>query len=367
MKATKTLSLLMAAAALTACGQKAEISGTVAGAPDSEIIVKQLDINVYSVLDTISTGADGSFRYKVDVKKGQPEFVYLFHGDTRIAGLLLETGEKVSVSADTLGNYSVQGSVGSEKLAEVDKAYSRFLNDIYNAETGPEMGRIYIDHYRECVKYVLANPYSLTTVPVLFERLSDVSPVFSQSTDALLFKNAADSLKTVYPESRYVLALEKEAQRRMNLLDIESKIQNAEELSYPDIVMPDINGEQRRLSEVDARVVLVHFWDSADAAQKMLNIDTLLPVYEDYHDRGFEIYAICLSPDKAEWGSVVKAQKLPWINVNDGLGGASGCAAVYNISSTPSSFLIVDGEISDAQLNGVSGLRRELDRSLRRQ
>lgn len=367
MKATKTLSLLMAAAALTACGQKAEISGTVAGAPDSEIIVKQLDINVYSVLDTISTGADGSFRYKVDVKKGQPEFVYLFHGDTRIAGLLLETGEKVSVSADTLGNYSVKGSAGSEKLAEVDKAYSSFLNDIYNAETGPEMGRIYVDHYRECVKYVLANPYSLTTVPVLFERLSDVSPVFSQNTDALLFKNAADSLKTVYPESRYVLALEKEARRRMNLLDIESKLLNAEELSYPDIEMPDINGEQRRLSEVDARVVLVHFWDSADAAQKMLNIDTLLPIYEDYHDRGFEIYAICLSPDKAEWGSVVKAQKLPWINVNDGLGGASGGAAVYNISSTPTSFLIVDGEISDAQLNGVSGLRRELDRSLRRQ
>ena len=209
MKATKTLSLLMAAAALSACGQKAEISGTVAGAPDSEIIVKQLDINVYSVLDTISTGADGSFRYKVDVKKGQPEFVYLFHGDTRIAGLLLETGEKVSVSADTLGNYSVQGSVGSEKLAEVDKAYSRFLNDIYNAETGPEMGRIYIDHYRECVKYVLANPYSLTTVPVLFERLSDVSPDFSQNTDALLFKTAADYLNTVHPQSRHVPAIAK--------------------------------------------------------------------------------------------------------------------------------------------------------------
>ena len=98
----------------------------------------------------------------------------------------------------------------------------------------------------------------------------------------------------------------------------------------------------------------------------MLNIDTLLPVYNDFHDRGFEIYSVCVSPDKAEWGSVVKAQKLPWINVNDGRGGASGTAALYNVTSTPASMLIVDGEISDAQLKGEAGLRRELGRLLRR-
>ena len=44
---------MLSAAVLASCGHKAEISGSVAGAPDSEIIVKQLDVNVYSVLDTI--------------------------------------------------------------------------------------------------------------------------------------------------------------------------------------------------------------------------------------------------------------------------------------------------------------------------
>lgn len=366
MKAYRSLAMMLAAASLAACGQKAEISGTVAEAPGSEIIVKKLDINVYSVLDTISTAPDGSFRYKVNVRKGQPEFVYLFHGDTRIAGLLLETGEKAVVSADTLGNYSVTGSEGSEKLAEVDKAYSRFLADIYSATEGPEMAKIYLDHYRACVQYVIENPYSLTTVPVLFERLSDVSPVFSQTTDALFFKNAADSLKTVYPESRYVLALEQEAERRMNQLEIENRVRAAGEASFPDIVMPDINGKERSLSSVDARVILLHFWDASNAGQKMMNIDTLLPIYEDFHDRGFEIFAVCVSPDKAEWGTVVNAQKLPWINVNDGRGAASGAAALYNVTSTPTSMLIVDGEISNLQLKGKAGLRRELGRLLRR-
>ena len=365
MKAYRTIAMLIAAAAVSACAQKAEISGTVADAPDSQLIVKQLDINVYSVLDTIRTASDGSFRYKVDVKKGQPEFVYLFHGDTRIAGLLLETGEKAKVTADTLGNYSVTGSEGSVKLAEVDKAYSKFLNDIYSATEAPQMAKIYIDHYRACVEYVLQNPYSLTVVPVLYERLSDVSPIFNQSTDALFFRNAADSLKTVYPESRYVLALEKEADRRMNLLEIENKIRTADEASFPDIVMPDINGQEKALSSLDDKVILLHFWDAGDAAQKMLNIDTLLPIYNEYHNRSFEIYAVCLSTDKAEWGSVVKAQKLPWINVNDGRGGTSGNAALYNVTSTPTSMLIVDGEISTTQIKGGEGLRQALGRLLR--
>ena len=183
---------MLSAAVLASCGHKAEISGSVAGAPDSEIIVKQLDVNVYSVLDTIRTGHDGSFSYKLKVRKGQPEFVYLFHGDTRIAGLLLEAGEKAGVQADTLGNYSVSGSESSRKLAEVDKAHAEFMQDMMSAADGPEMARIYVDHYRASMKYVLENPHSLTIVPVLYETIGEGSPVFSQSTDALIFKNAAD-------------------------------------------------------------------------------------------------------------------------------------------------------------------------------
>ena len=365
MKAYRTIAMLLGAAALASCGQKTEISGVIADAPDTEITVRQLDINRYSTLDTIRTGQDGRFSYRLQIAEGQPEFIYLFHGDTRIAGLLLEAGEKAEVRADTLGNYSVSGSESSEKLAEVDKAYTRFMNDILSATEGPEMARIYVDHYRECMKYVLENPYSLTIVPVLYETIGGGSPVFNQSTDALIFKNAADSLKTVYPESRYVLALEQEAQRRMNLLEIENRIRTADEISFPDIVMPDINGQEKALSSVDARVILLHFWDASDAAQKMMNIDTLLPLWNDFHDRGFEIYAVCVSPDKAEWGTVVNAQKLPWINVNNGLAGA-GISAVYNVTSTPTSLLIVDGEISGAELNGEAGLRQELGRILRR-
>ena len=269
----KLFALALAALTLAACGEKASIRGTLADGAEKNVIVKQLDINVYRSIDTLKTGKDGSFRYSLDVKKGQPEFIYLFYGDTRIAALLLEAGETAVVKADTLGRYSVEGSKGSADLAVVDKAYADFLAALEaHRDTPTEMTRDYIKHYRESVRYVMEHPYSLTTVPVFFEYLGE-APIFSQATDGILFRKGADSLKTVYPDSRYVKALEKEAERRMRYLELDTQLQSAPQNSFPNIVLPDIKGERRALNEVDAKVVLVHFWDVSDAAQKMMSID----------------------------------------------------------------------------------------------
>ena len=362
----KFLALALAALSLAACSDKAHIRGTLAGAPDKKLIVKQLDINVYKDLDTVKTAADGSFRYDVKVAAGQPEFIYLFYGDTRVAALLLEKGETAVVEADTLGRYSVSGSEGSSELAKVDKAYADFIQALAdNAEEPSAMTKIYVQHYRDCVRYVLEHPYSLTTVPVFFERLGQ-SYVFSQNSDALLVRRVADSLATVYPDSRYVKALEKEAARREQLMELNAQLQNATEASFPDIVSTDINGERKALSEVEGKVILVHFWDATDAAQKMLSIDALLPLYKEFHPRGFEIFSICVTPDKPEWASSVLAQKLPWINVNDGLGAASPAVITYGVTQLPDSFLIVNGELNTTPITGgVNGLRKALAAKLR--
>ena len=367
MKNYSILATAFAVLALASCSDKAHINGKIEGAAEKEIIVKQLDVNVYNALDTIKTDKNGSFSYDVKVHEGEPEFIYLFYGNSRIAGLLLEKGDKVTVDADTLGNYSVEGSESSAKLAEVDKAYTKFINElIASSHDNAAMSRIYINHYRACVKHLVENPFSLTTIPVLYQRVSEESAVFASSRDALFFKNAVDSLKTVYPESRYVKALEKEAKRRMHILELENYIDAAPGSMFPDLSMPDMNGQKKALSSVEAKAILIHFWDAADAAQKMINIQELLPLYNDYHKKGLEIYSVCLTPDKALWGSVVSVQKLPWINVNDGLGTASPSVASYNVSGLPNSVLIVDGKLADLDIKGMKDLRRELDRILRR-
>lgn len=349
-----------------ACAKpSARIDGTLTDAPDRQVIVKLLDINNYKVLDSVKTDAAGRYSYKVPVQKGQPEFVYLYYGDTKISSLLLQEGDEVKVVTDTLGRGSVVGSVESERLQEVERKFAEFLREAEQAEDNAAFRRSYIQYYREAVKYVMNNSHSLTVVPVLFQNVNPDLPVFSQTTDALHFRNALDSLSAVYPDSKYVKALERETTRREGILGFDSRLSMASEAEYPDIKSKDINGNEVSLQALDSKAVILFFWTVTDPESKILNQETYKPVYQDYHDKGLEIFAVSLDTDKAAWASVVKSQELPWVNVNDGLGASSPAATLYNVTSLPRAYLILDGKIVDRRVEGEKALRRELDKVLK--
>ena len=349
-------------AAASSCSDKARIDGTIAGAPDTQVVVKQLSGSSLVALDTVKTNASGAYSYKIDVPEDQPQFVYLFKGDTKIASLLLQKGDKVKVESDTLGTYSVEGSEESAKLRQTEADFAGFM-DKFSADAAAgdnaAASKDYVAYYRSCVKYIMTNPKSLTTIPVLYQKVNDNFPIFSQATDAILFQNAYDSLMTVYPESKYVAALKKEAEKRFNIFNLSQRFQNAEESSYPDLNLPSVDGSKVRLSEVDSKVVMVYFWQAADASQKMFNQDVLVPLYKEYHPKGFEIYSVSLDTDKGAWASAVKSQNLPWINVCDGLGAASQAAVLYNINrGLPVAYVIVDGTLSTDVIRNDKDLRR---------
>ena len=88
-----------AAAVLSSCGGRTSISGSIKDCGDAPVTVRLLDVNKYKTLDTLKVKKDGSFSYKMDVAKGQPEFVYLFRGDANVAAVILNAGDKVESGA----------------------------------------------------------------------------------------------------------------------------------------------------------------------------------------------------------------------------------------------------------------------------
>lgn len=369
MKNYSLLAVAVIVLAAASCSHKASIKGTLSGASNAEIIVKELNGGTTLALDTVSTNADGAYSYKLNIQKGKPEFIYLYKGDTKIASLLLSQGDKVTVVSDTLGGYSVDGSEECAKLMQVEKDFSDFMRDFSDAASRGDnkaLSKQYIDYYRSRVMYVMSNSKSLTSIPVLYQKINDDFPVFNQNTDAILFGNIYDSLKTVYPESKYVAALGEEAKRRKNILNFDTRIGSMKAVSFPDVDLPSIDGSKKKLSDVDAKVILVYFWQATDVAQKMYNQDVLLPVYKEYHPKGLEIYSVSLDTDKGAWASVVNSQKLPWINVCDGLGAASQAAVLYNLNSKlPIAYLIINGELSDEVVRDKDDLLRVLNANLR--
>ena len=374
MRSCKILALGLLVLLAASCGKNTSIKGTLAGAPGRPLTVKLLDVNVYETLDTVKTDAAGAFRYALDVKSGQPQFVYLYDGDTKIASLLLQKGDKVVVEADTLGHYSVTGSEESALLQQVEQDFASFLSGMENTLAGAEEGtpvaevnqalsRQYISYYRKALTYIISHPHSLTVIPVLYQKVNDSFPVFKETSDAIHFRSVCDSLKTVYPESAYVKALDKEAERRLNLMSLQEKMKDAGSINFPALEMPDVKGEKVKLSDVDAKVILVQFWDASNAEQKMFNIDQLIPLYEEFHAKGFEIFSVNVDTDKTLWGTTVRNQKQPWINVCDGLGAASPALRQFNVTSLPALYLIAGDELVTTPL-GADGIRGFLKKKL---
>jgi hypothetical protein len=168
----------------------------------------------------------------------------------------------------------------------------------------------------------------------------------------------------VYPESRYVRALEKEAQRRISQLEMNNRLQGAEEIGYIDISLPGLDGKNVKLSEKLGKVTMVYFWQ-ATAEQKMFNLDALVPIYEQFHQKGFEVYAVSMDSDKAAWAAAVRNQKLPWVNVCDTRGALSPYVTSYGIGSLPMVWFIVDGSVDDeAQVRNAADIKEYLRRKL---
>lgn len=353
MKRSKLLGAAALLLAFAACAPKTVVEGTLKDAPESSaVVVKKYCVDHYEVLDTVRTDASGKFVYKAKVEKGNPQFLDMYYKDYRIACLLLELGDNVKVTSDTLGAYSVSGSDACRQLQKIQADYVRFMMDFGTvtnlAAIGHDVNRnlsqMYLDYYRDRLTFVMQNSHSLNVVPVLFQYVDVNFPVFSQTTDAIVFRSIADSLKTVYPESEYVKLLEKEAQSRQSYMDFDNKLRNAQEVAFPDIELPGMDSKVQKLSEMDAKVVMVYFW-ATTAEQNMFNVDTLLPAYEKYHSRGFDIFGVSLDVDKTAWATVVRNQKLPWVNVCDTRGVASPYVGLWGLVDLPTAFFIVDGEI----------------------
>lgn len=384
-RASKLISLAAAAFAVISCGSSdqkvvevAKVEGVLAAAPSSEVVIGMLDINQLVMLDTLQTDAQGSFNYELEVKKGNPEFVYVYNGGKKVASLILDGGDNVSFVVDAEGKAQITGSEESVKFMEVESEHAQMtalfaeLASQLEGTSGSKYDKLvnqmtdeYRKYNRKSVTYVMTNSHSMTVVPVLYRMLGDL-PLFAMSTDALLFSSIADSLAVSYPESKYVKSLKADAQTRYAELELQRRIDEADVVGYFDIELPGLDGKMKKLSDLDSKVIFLYFWTASKPGQNIFNVDVLKKIYKDYHKKGFDIYQVSLDVDKVMWATTVMGQDLPWTNVCDNAGAASSYAALYNLQTIPAGFVICNGELVDGSAVDEAEFRKLLDKLLKK-
>jgi len=283
-------------------------------------------------------------------------------------------GVTIQATARTGQNYMVDATIsGSPESAIVAEYYDAIMPLQQRIKNGERDARALNADKRAAAKEaVMAKKDSITALSLAFaQNQSQTLPALSAleslnpSEHKELFKDNLDALKDEFSSSFYYGKIKKAYDRAMlpRKLDLPNPNQQnkraAKNSKYgqgemaPDIVMNDPEGNERKLSDLRGKVVLLDFWASWCGPCRREN-PNVVRAYEKYKDDGFEVFSVSLDSDANRWKKAIEQDQLNWPNhVSDLQGWRNGAARDYGISSIPHTMLIDrDGAILATHLRG---------------
>lgn len=371
--------------ALCACtGKSFNISGTITEAKDSVLYLENMSLSGPVAVDSVKLGESGTFSFSEQAPDA-PEFYRL-----RIAGqiinLAVDSTEQIEVKAQypTMSAvYDVTGSEECTKIKELALLQMDLQRRIDAIVAAPDLGVSAVqdsvlrvtEAYKDQVKrqYIFAEPMKAYAYYALFQtvRLGQMESLIfnprSSEQDVKVFAAVATSWDTYHPDAErgqnlHNIAIEGMKNVRIlqsrQLSNIDPNLVNISNVI--DINLPDSKGQQRRLTELKGKVVLLdfHVFASEGSTQRIMQ---LREIYNKYHAQGLEIYQVSLDPDEHFWKTQTAA--LPWICVRDERGPQSEYLVSYNIQSIPTFFLVgrnSDLDKRDAQIKDLDAEIRSL-------
>lgn len=353
-------------AVLSSCqSSKVKITGRFVGTQADMVYLEQVTTLEQSIIDSIRLSEEGDFVLKIDKAPATPSLYNIVYDSERIP-LLIQGGDHITVNSvgSVLRNYTVEGSLESELLQKFYKRYAEgvmAMNDVVARFTAADLGaaerdtltkrytELYRDIKREQLRFIVEHKDRIAAVYALYQRLPGDAYLFNGDSDLIYYRTVAEGIEQNYPESPYLPILRSQVSRMDAQISLLSQVKLTD---FPEINMPDMYGNDVKLSSLEGKVILLHFWSAALGNGNAINAD-LKTIYEKYHDLGFEIYQVAVDTSKAVWVNAIQEQQLPWISVSDLQGNASPSLSVYNVKKLPSNYLIDrEGNIVGKDLTG---------------
>ena len=355
----KTLFILFALVFLCGCKQEKKfcIEGDISGADSLMLYLEHLTLGEGAVaIDSVRLKGDGTFRFEKTAATS-PEFYRLRIGGGGI-NLVVDSTETVRVKADMKDlsfGYEVEGSGTCDtirllclKLADLERKARRIAADRnFTIQERDSLIDGLVEQYKTDVKRdIMHNHFDKSySYYACFQTLG-TSLVFDpmhNKSDLTWMHAIANAWNEKYPSSPRTQNLcnivqecrRSQAKPQQIVLDIDGE--KVRELGIIDMTFPDINGQERTLSDLRGNVVLLDFtaFTMDGSTERTL---LLREIYDKYNDRGFEIYQVSLDPSQHLWKQ--RSEALPWVSVYCEEGLESDMLTLYNVTHLPSYFLI---------------------------
>ncbi|WP_455622082.1 DUF4369 domain-containing protein [Parabacteroides sp.] len=342
----------------TACKKNSDftVEGVVSGADGQMMYLENVGVSTVELMDSVKLTAAGKFSF-TKPRPAFPDF-YRLRLNNQLINFSVDSTETISFVADAgtfATSYSVEGSENCKAIKNITLAQLDANQAIHRLRKESESGLLADSVYSRQVleaaeaykdvarKYIYSAPMSAAAYFALFQQIDGLLFFdLYDKNDSKAYGAVATSFDHYYPESPrakhlYNLALQSikviRSQRPMDLDKVEKK-----EVSFLDIELPDIHGENTKLSSVaTGKVVLINFTAYMSEWSPALNME-FGDLYTKYHDKGLEIYQISLDSDLHFWKNA--ASNLPWTCVRDPQSVYSQTAALYNVKQLPAIFIL---------------------------
>ena len=346
---------------MASCNEKKfHVNGTIGNAADSTLYFENMSLNGPVVIDSVKLSADGTFAFD-DKAPTAPEFYRL-----RIAGqiinIAIDSTETVSVKAEYPGmasQYEVSGSEECSRIKQLTLMQMSLQTQLNAIARNPQLGadavndsvaRV-VEAYKTRVKtdYIFKEPMKASSYFALFQTLyagGQSVLIFnprSSEQDVKVFAAVATSWDTFYPneergENLHNIAIEGMKDIRIIKRKQAQGVIAADKVNTSGIIdftLTDNKGQERRLSSLQGKVVMLDF--HLFAGEKSLQrIMMLRELYNKYHAAGLEIYQVSVDSDEHFWKTQTAA--LPWISTR--AGDDTRVLQLYNVQQVPTFFLL---------------------------
>ena len=352
---------VVAVLGMASCNEKKfHVNGTIGNAADSTLYFENMSLNGPVVIDSVKLSADGTFDFD-DKAPTAPEFYRL-----RIAGqiinIAIDSTETVSIKAEypsMASQYEVSGSEECSRIKELTLMQMGLQTQLNAIANNPQLGadavndsvaRV-VEAYKTRVKtdYIFKEPMKASSYFALFQTLNAGGQsvlIFnprSSEQDVKVFAAVATSWDTFYPneergENLHNIAIEGMKDIRIIKSKQAQGVIAADKVNTTGIIdftLTDNKGQERRLSSLQGKVVMLDF--HLFAGEKSLQrIMMLRELYNKYHATGLEIYQVSVDSDEHFWKTQTAA--LPWIctRADDD----SRVLQLYNVQQVPTFFLL---------------------------
>jgi peroxiredoxin len=345
-----------------------EVTGSIKNSNDKMIYMEETPLasGERIVADSSLIGNDGSYHLKA--KASEESLFSLFaKSETYPFAYVINDASEIIVNADVRdpGDYEVKGSSASKSLKDFSLSASAKWSELYLL--GREM---------DSLRKAGASDTSLSSINTegesqlkniqnyvrqFIKNSSDpITSMWALGTYQQVFSvNDYDELLTgiskKFPNHKGVAAMKEISERQLALQ--KQKSQEPQETQWvnkqaPELSLPDVNGNEIKLSSFRGKYVLVDFWASWCLPCRREN-PNVVSAYNKYKGKNFAILGVSLDKEKNDWIDAIQADKLSWTQVSDLKEWNSLAVSTFDFNGIPFNILIdPQGKVIAQSLRG---------------